>query len=34
MNRRQITDLIFIGSVVVMLGVAALFVFAIATGAL
>jgi hypothetical protein len=34
MNRREVTDLIFIASVVIMLTVAALFAYAVATGSL
>lgn len=34
MNKREITDLIFLGSIFTLLCVAALFFFCIATGAL
>lgn len=34
MSRREVTDLIFVASVVAMLGIAGLFVYAVATGSL
>jgi hypothetical protein len=34
MSRREVTDLVFVGCVVVMLCVAALFAYAVATGSL
>jgi hypothetical protein len=34
MNRRQVTDLVVVASVIAMLGVAALFAYAVATGSL
>jgi len=34
MSRREVTDLVFVGCVVAMIGIAGLFIYAVATGSL